>query len=287
MLPTRVGHRELRLDGVRDVALGQFHSACVTCAGETFSWGWDVDGGLGHGNLRSLVLQPKRLRPVAGLGAVQVACGATHTVVLTTLDQPCNGNLTELKKLQEKIKQDNVSTRGHQRSILTVQKKQHRLVRQPLKTNAPKPKKKKRRRRRRQAVNHERACRKAVSKFVRLVLQVAVARCLASAQPQGIRQRLFSSKFQRPESAAPARRSLPQGHRGENNERPATARPFKGVGPKRPTTARMASGRRPKTAAKARVLKYAHEPLLHRPRFQYIPTPHVGYRRIPQSSSIS
>ena len=76
--------KDLHGKAVVDVACGWNHCACITAAGQVFTWGYGRFGRLGHGDEGSHA----RPRPVAGdLGghrAVKLACGAAHTAVLCT-----------------------------------------------------------------------------------------------------------------------------------------------------------------------------------------------------------
>eukprot|EP00441_Pelagodinium_beii_P036920 CAMPEP_0197634696 /NCGR_PEP_ID=MMETSP1338-20131121/10716_1 /TAXON_ID=43686 ORGANISM="Pelagodinium beii, Strain RCC1491" /NCGR_SAMPLE_ID=MMETSP1338 /ASSEMBLY_ACC=CAM_ASM_000754 /LENGTH=364 /DNA_ID=CAMNT_0043206603 /DNA_START=62 /DNA_END=1153 /DNA_ORIENTATION=+ len=83
---TEPGLVELEGRRVSQVALGAFHSACVADDGSLWTWGWGGGffhgvGALGHGNSDSMPLPAM----VENLEQVKlVACGAQHTLALTT-----------------------------------------------------------------------------------------------------------------------------------------------------------------------------------------------------------
>ena len=66
---------------VVDFTCGEEHSAFVDEHGHVYTWGFGVDGQLGHGNKNS-INQPTKLQfePLAK----SVKCGAGHTGILTT-----------------------------------------------------------------------------------------------------------------------------------------------------------------------------------------------------------
>jgi hypothetical protein len=65
------------------VAVGAFHSAAVTKTGNVWTWGSNAFGQLGVGDQRPRS-QPELITTLRGKGAVNVACGGDHTIVLTT-----------------------------------------------------------------------------------------------------------------------------------------------------------------------------------------------------------
>ena len=87
----RLGHGDTvtvknpkRIEAFKDhvvvqVSSGSRHSAAITSDGVLFTWGSGTDGKLGHGNSDSIYL-PKVTAAVDN--AVQVACGASHTVAI-------------------------------------------------------------------------------------------------------------------------------------------------------------------------------------------------------------
>mmetsp|Transcript_62014 Transcript_62014/g.134478 ORF Transcript_62014/g.134478 Transcript_62014/m.134478 type:complete len:435 (+) Transcript_62014:53-1357(+) len=83
------GHRPK----VLQLAMGGYHSAAITEGGALWTWGWGGSfwygaGGLGHGS-REIAEAPTLVRPFVEMGQeiVQVACGAQHTLVLTSEGQ--------------------------------------------------------------------------------------------------------------------------------------------------------------------------------------------------------
>ena len=66
------------------VAAGHHHTACVTAKGKLWTWGNGEFGQLGHGDRESRQ-RPERLEKemYGGSPAVMVACGGSHTLVLT------------------------------------------------------------------------------------------------------------------------------------------------------------------------------------------------------------
>ena len=67
---------------VQRIAAGNSHSLAVAEGGAVWSWGWGRHGQLGHGNERSQ-MTPCRVTALAEEEVVQVAGGATHSLVLT------------------------------------------------------------------------------------------------------------------------------------------------------------------------------------------------------------
>ena len=59
-----------------------YHTACVTKAGEIFTWGCGCFGRLGHGNWRGQYT-PKRVETLIGVKVKMVSCGEDHTAVCT------------------------------------------------------------------------------------------------------------------------------------------------------------------------------------------------------------
>ena len=61
------------------------HAAAVTRCGELLCWGNASDGKLGHGDRRKAAAEfPQRVVDLSGVRICAVACGAAHTVALTT-----------------------------------------------------------------------------------------------------------------------------------------------------------------------------------------------------------
>jgi alpha-tubulin suppressor-like RCC1 family protein len=74
--------QDLSSKGVVSVS-AYFHTACVTKAGEVFTWGCgDYFGKLGHGDTNPQKT-PKRVEALVGVKAIQVSCGSNHTAVCT------------------------------------------------------------------------------------------------------------------------------------------------------------------------------------------------------------
>lgn len=89
---------------VVQVSCGAAHTAAVTAEGALLAWGCNDGGRLGLGDAcagaAAVVHRPTRVRSMAHSRVVAVACGATHTVALTMLEQgdppvrrdsPCGG----------------------------------------------------------------------------------------------------------------------------------------------------------------------------------------------------
>ncbi|OQR95419.1 regulator of chromosome condensation (RCC1) [Thraustotheca clavata] len=86
--PTLVAHNEKW----KYVAAGTLHTALIAQSGALFTCGWGQYNQLGHGNTAS-VFKPMRVESLDGVGGYiggrftglkKVACGAWHTVALTT-----------------------------------------------------------------------------------------------------------------------------------------------------------------------------------------------------------
>ncbi|XP_077250143.1 PH, RCC1 and FYVE domains-containing protein 1-like [Tasmannia lanceolata] len=67
---------------VHNIACGARHAALVTKQGETFSWGEELGGRLGHG-VDSDVSQPKLIDALGNTNIELVACGDHHTCAVT------------------------------------------------------------------------------------------------------------------------------------------------------------------------------------------------------------
>ena len=67
---------------VKFVSTKSCHSACITEDGDTYTWGYGLNGRLGHGDEISLS-NPKLVDALAGKKAKEVACGMCHTIVNT------------------------------------------------------------------------------------------------------------------------------------------------------------------------------------------------------------
>lgn len=64
---------------VKDVACGLWHSAALSADGDVYSWGWNVEGQLGHSAACQVVTLPGLLELEM---CSAVSCGARHTAVL-------------------------------------------------------------------------------------------------------------------------------------------------------------------------------------------------------------
>ena len=85
LVRTLVRERALRGKVVKMVACGPAHAAAVTRCGELLCWGNASDGKLGHGDRRKAAAEfPQRVVDLSGVRICAVACGAAHTVALTT-----------------------------------------------------------------------------------------------------------------------------------------------------------------------------------------------------------
>ena len=73
---------ELSSKGVICLSVSVFIKACVTRAGEVFTWGKGGDGRLGHEDESDQKI-PKRVEALVGVKVKQVSCGGNHTVVCT------------------------------------------------------------------------------------------------------------------------------------------------------------------------------------------------------------
>ena len=73
---------DLSSKGIISVSAGLYFKACVTKAGEVFTWGEGSTGKLGHGD-ESNQKTPKRVEGLIGVKAKQVSCGGHNTAVCT------------------------------------------------------------------------------------------------------------------------------------------------------------------------------------------------------------
>ncbi|PSC76156.1 ubiquitin-ligase E3 [Micractinium conductrix] len=67
--------------GIVQVAAGESHSAALTAGGAVLTWGRGKYGALGPGDVENRSV-PQRVRALAGVRGVQLACGHDHTVLL-------------------------------------------------------------------------------------------------------------------------------------------------------------------------------------------------------------
>ncbi|EKX35889.1 hypothetical protein GUITHDRAFT_40307, partial [Guillardia theta CCMP2712] len=76
------------LDGVKvcKVACGSAHTAVVTESGHVYTWGWGVNGQLGHGDDASQS-RPMYVKKLHGIYVSTLACGLAHTVVVSEVDR--------------------------------------------------------------------------------------------------------------------------------------------------------------------------------------------------------
>jgi E3 ubiquitin-protein ligase HERC2 len=68
---------------VQQVICGGHHSAALTASGRVFTWGFDDDGRLGHGQTGHQTL-PRAVETLAGMEIVSIACGCWHSAALTS-----------------------------------------------------------------------------------------------------------------------------------------------------------------------------------------------------------
>ncbi|KAH9298425.1 hypothetical protein KI387_030107, partial [Taxus chinensis] len=67
-----------------DIAAGGWHSTALTTDAEVYAWGRGEHGRLGFGDDKSSKMVPQKVHHLAGETIVQVSCGGTHSVALTT-----------------------------------------------------------------------------------------------------------------------------------------------------------------------------------------------------------
>ena len=72
---------------VRQVALGPWHGALVSCDGALYTWGDGIFGALGHGDVE-MQRTPRKVDALAGYDVQQVACGVWHTAALARAARP-------------------------------------------------------------------------------------------------------------------------------------------------------------------------------------------------------
>uniref|UniRef100_A0A453RTU9 RCC1-like domain-containing protein n=1 Tax=Aegilops tauschii subsp. strangulata TaxID=200361 RepID=A0A453RTU9_AEGTS len=86
---TQPRSQPIRVEGLSnlslvDIAAGGWHSAALTKEGEVYAWGRGEHGRLGFGDDKSSHMVPLKVQLLAGEDIVQVSCGGTHSVVLTS-----------------------------------------------------------------------------------------------------------------------------------------------------------------------------------------------------------
>jgi hypothetical protein len=74
--------QDLSFKGIVSMSANFSHTACVTKAGEVFTWGYGDFGLLGHGDETDQHI-PKRVEALVGIKVKNVSCGCTHTAVCT------------------------------------------------------------------------------------------------------------------------------------------------------------------------------------------------------------
>jgi len=80
------------------VSCGGFHTCAITKAGAVYSWGGGYFGQLGHGDDRER-RQPRLVKSLKGVIAVQVACGTHHTGILSDAGEVYTWGSGEFGKL--------------------------------------------------------------------------------------------------------------------------------------------------------------------------------------------
>ncbi|CAJ0961840.1 unnamed protein product [Ranitomeya imitator] len=75
----------LRGTEVIDIAAGGAHSACITAAGELYTWGKGRYGRLGHGDSEDQ-LKPKLVEALQGYRVIDIACGSGDAQTLCLTD---------------------------------------------------------------------------------------------------------------------------------------------------------------------------------------------------------
>lgn len=73
---------------VVQIACGTNHSMALDEWGQVFAWGSDAEGQLGHGlsatSGNTIQATPKIIKNLATNHTVQIACGAKHSIALTS-----------------------------------------------------------------------------------------------------------------------------------------------------------------------------------------------------------
>jgi alpha-tubulin suppressor-like RCC1 family protein len=84
---TLEGHRVVK------IACGSAHSVACTDNGRIFTWGWGVNGQLGHGDDASLLL-PSPVKKLESIYISQISCGLAHTVAISQVRIMITANVT-------------------------------------------------------------------------------------------------------------------------------------------------------------------------------------------------
>ena len=64
------------------IECGALHTAAITKKGEVFTWGWNENGLLGHGEQKSR-FYPTKVAALEGFVVTQVSCSFSHMAALT------------------------------------------------------------------------------------------------------------------------------------------------------------------------------------------------------------
>eukprot|EP00742_Colponemidia_sp_Colp-10_P002931 GILJ01003128.1.p1 GENE.GILJ01003128.1~~GILJ01003128.1.p1 ORF type:complete len:794 (-),score=80.20 GILJ01003128.1:478-2859(-) len=65
------------------VALGKYHTAAIDSRGQVYTWGWGLNGQLGHGNEQNQE-EPRVVEGLKNYPVMHIACGDTHTAAVTS-----------------------------------------------------------------------------------------------------------------------------------------------------------------------------------------------------------
>lgn len=74
----------LDVQTITQIACGSHHTLALNEWGQIFSWGSNSNGQLGLNLQESVNLWPKMIKPLATKQVVQVACGRSHSLALTS-----------------------------------------------------------------------------------------------------------------------------------------------------------------------------------------------------------
>ena len=75
---------ELRGIRIADIACGTGHTLVISEAGDVFAWGWNSKGQCGLPDVQEAVCTPTMLGSLLGLSVRAVACGAAHSLAVTS-----------------------------------------------------------------------------------------------------------------------------------------------------------------------------------------------------------